>query len=157
MFSSLLFLLSAPALLAQAAGAPGDRYLYLHPNNDTSKCLNVRGGVFADGTPVDIADCNYNGGFNQEWKIFDGNTTVQVHGTTYCLDAGATPASGVGLKIWTCYEGLAAQKWYFTNDSRIALQDKGLCVDLTNGVHVSGNQVQTWQCTDNNANQAWTY
>jgi len=65
MFSSLLFLLSVPALLVNAASAPGDRFLYLRPNNDTALCLNVRGGVFADGTHImKSADCNYNGGLN---------------------------------------------------------------------------------------------
>ncbi|GLB36857.1 putative G-X-X-X-Q-X-W domain-containing protein [Lyophyllum shimeji] len=157
MFSSLLFLLSVPALLAQAAGAPGDRFLYLNPNNDTSLCLNVRGGVFADGTPVDVAACDLNAGFLQQWTLFSGSTKVQVHGTTYCLDAGSNPGNGVGMKIWTCYDNLPAQQWYFTNDSRIALENHGLCLDLTNGVHVPGNQVQTWQCTDNNNNQVWTY
>lgn len=35
------------------------------------------------------------------------------------------PANGVKMKIWTCYEGLAAQQWYWTDDNRIALTGKG--------------------------------
>lgn len=31
----------------------------------------------------------------------------------------------------------------------------GLCLDLTNGDTTNENQVQTWQCTDNDFNQVW--
>lgn len=37
------------------------------------------------------------------------------------------------MKIWQCYDGLAAQQWYYTGDNRIALTNQGLCLDLTNG------------------------
>jgi hypothetical protein len=86
------------------------------------------------------------------------------------------------MKIWQCYNNLPAQKWYYTDDNRIALEGQGKsgfqyrhdqlearclddlpnflsigqCLDLTNGVLTNGNQVQTWQCTDNNQNQVWT-
>ncbi|GLB34535.1 putative G-X-X-X-Q-X-W domain-containing protein [Lyophyllum shimeji] len=126
----------------------------LHPNGNAGKCLDVRGAVYANGTPVQIYDCNGTGA--QKWRLTRGNTKVQVAGTNFCLDAGSAPASGVGLKIWTCYENLAAQSWYYTNDNRVALFNQGQCVDLTNGVLTNSNQVQTWQCTDNNTNQIWT-
>jgi len=32
----------------------------------------------------------------------------------------------------------------------------GLCLDLTGGAHVSGNEVQTFKCSDGNTNQVWT-
>lgn len=60
------------------------------------------------------------------------------------------------MKIWTCFNNLPAQQWFYTGDNRIALQNEGLCLDLTNGVLDNGNQVQTWQCTNNNNNQVWT-
>lgn len=85
------------------------------------------------------------------------------------------PANGVKMKIWTCYEGLAAQQWYWTDDNRIALTGKGafsnptlarlnwfsttlylgLCLDLTDGKFDNGNPVQIWKCTDGNQNQIW--
>ncbi|KAF5376912.1 hypothetical protein D9615_007318 [Tricholomella constricta] len=154
MFSTLLILLSAPSLLVYAAATPGDQVSVIHPNGDTTKCLDVRGAIFADGTPVQIYDCNDT--VAQKWNISRAETTVQLNGTNFCLDAGSNPASGVGMKIWTCYEGLPAQTWYYTDDNRIALLGQGQCLDLTNGVHVNSNQVQTWQCTDGNTNQVWT-
>ncbi|KAF8060691.1 G-X-X-X-Q-X-W domain-containing protein [Lyophyllum atratum] len=128
----------------------------LHPNGNNEKCLDVRGAVYANGTPVQIYDCNGTGA--QKWKLRRGYTTVQVAGTTYCLDAGSAPASGVGLKIWTCYDNLPAQAWYYTPDdygNKLAVAHGDQCVDLTNGVLTNSNRVQTWQCAVNNANQVW--
>lgn len=75
-----------------------------------------------------------------------GSTIVRATGTNFCLDAGSgtsrrnlvsnsvivdpwpydvAPANGVGMKIWQCYTGLAAQQWTFTTDNHIALQSNG--------------------------------
>ncbi|KAF9529141.1 G-X-X-X-Q-X-W domain-containing protein [Crepidotus variabilis] len=134
---------------------PGDAMLGVpvHPNFNPSKCLDVRGAVFADGTPVQIYDCNGTGA--QSWVLNKESTKVRVAGTNFCLDAGSTPANAVGMKIWTCYDNLPAQQWFYTDDNRIALQN-GLCLDLPNGVLANSNQLQTWQCTDNNNNQVWS-
>jgi hypothetical protein len=35
------------------------------------------------------------------------------------------PENGTKMKIWTCYPGLGAQTWYYTDDKRIALKDQG--------------------------------
>lgn len=89
------------------------------------------------------------------------------------IDTHTAPGNAIGMKIWQCYDNLPAQQWYYTDDDRIALEGKGslpfrflfsndfmyvdlgLCLDLTNGVIVNSNQVQTWQCTDGNNNQIW--
>lgn len=36
------------------------------------------------------------------------------------------PGNAIGMKIWQCYDNLAAQKWFFTDDNRIALENRGL-------------------------------
>ncbi|TFK38428.1 ricin B lectin domain-containing protein [Crucibulum laeve] len=125
----------------------------LHPNGNVNKCLVVRYGNIYNGVPVDIGDC---GAGNSGWIFNKGTTVVQYGSTGYCLDAGSTPGNGVGMKLWQCYAGLAAQSWYYTADNRIALANQGLCLDLTNGSLQNFNQVQTWQCTDFNTNQIWT-
>ncbi|KAF8649444.1 hypothetical protein AX16_005791 [Volvariella volvacea WC 439] len=126
----------------------------LHPNGNPDKCLDVRGALYENGTPVQIYDCNGTGA--QRWRISAGLTKVRLDGTNFCLDAGSAPASGTGMKIWQCYDNLPAQSWYYTNDGRIALNGALQCVDLTDGGLWNGNQVQTWQCTANNLNQVWT-
>ena len=87
------------------------------------------------------------------------------------------PESGIGMKIWQCFDNLPAQAWYYTNDNRIAVTGQGplflyisqmqvvslkyalmtgQCLDLTNGILTNSNHVQTWKCTDHNTNQIWT-
>ncbi|KAF9466903.1 ricin B lectin domain-containing protein [Collybia nuda] len=125
----------------------------LHPNGNIDKCLDVRGGVFANGTPVQIYDCNDTPA--QGWRLNSEGTSIVLWGTDFCLDAGSNPGNGVGMKIWTCYGDLPAQSWYWSDDNRITLQGKGLCLDLPNGSTQNGNQVQTWQCSNGNTNQIW--
>ncbi|KAF6751003.1 carbohydrate-binding module family 13 protein [Ephemerocybe angulata] len=103
-----------------------------------SKCINVQGGVFADGTPVQLYTCN--GNPVQNWLLNRGSTKVQLSGTNFCLDAGSNPEAGNG----------------YTDDNKIALEGKGQCLDLPNGNLSNSNRVQTWQCTDKNENQVWT-
>ncbi|KAJ3552592.1 hypothetical protein NM688_g4073 [Phlebia brevispora] len=124
------------------------------PNGDTSKCLDVQSANFANGTPVQIYDCNGTGA--QNWVINSGSTAVQVAGQNFCLDAGDSPADGTSMKIWECYSGLAAQTWYYTSDDRIALENQGFCLDLTNGDDADGTVMQIWECTDDDTNQVWT-
>ena len=85
-----------------------------------------------------------------------GSTKVQLNGTNFCLDAGSSPSNGIGMKIWTCYDNLPAQQWFYTGDNRIALENQGFCLDLTNGSTADGNVLQTWSCTTGNTNQVWT-
>lgn len=128
----------------------------IHPNGNTAKCLDVVGGNFADGTPVDIYDCNETNA--QRWTISKGSTAVQVQGTNYCLDTGLNPGNGVKMKIWTCYSGSAPQSWYYTDDNHIAVEglNPGQCLDLTDGSTANGNVIQTWNCDGANGNQVWT-
>ncbi|KAF8992602.1 carbohydrate-binding module family 13 protein [Cyathus striatus] len=155
-FTSVLSLFSIPAALAglqvahQIGGIPGDQ---IFPNGDVYLCLDVRGGVAANGTPVDITTCNDS--TMQRWTINQGSMKVQWYGTNFCLDAGSTLGNGILMKIWQCFDNLPAQQWFYTSDNHIALENQGLCLDLPNGNLTSGVQVQTWQCTNFNQNQIW--
>ncbi|KAF9440465.1 carbohydrate-binding module family 13 protein, partial [Macrolepiota fuliginosa MF-IS2] len=122
---------------------------------NTNKCLDVRGGIFANGTAVQIFDCN--GTPAQQWDLQVGETHVRVANTAFCLDAGNSPANGTPMKIWTCFDNLPAQDWFYTGDDRIALTNQGLCLDLTDGNTTNTNVMQTFQCTDGNTNQIWTF
>ncbi|KAG6840324.1 hypothetical protein C0991_007437 [Blastosporella zonata] len=85
----------------------------LHPNGNAVKCLDVRGAVYANGTPVQMYvleykanlftstytystfrfsyDCNGTGA--QKWQLQRGSTKVRVAGTNLCLDAGSGTCS----------------------------------------------------------------
>ncbi|RSH94240.1 hypothetical protein EHS25_004043 [Saitozyma podzolica] len=125
----------------------------IHPQLDSTKCLEVRGSSYSNGVLVDIGNCN--NAANQKWQMARGSTAVKLAGTNFCLDAGSNPANGVQMKIWQCYPGITAQTWYYTNDNYIAVQNQGQCLDLTNGNTNAGNIVQTWACSSNNNNQHW--
>ncbi|KAF9556534.1 FAD-binding domain-containing protein [Agrocybe pediades] len=127
----------------------------IHPNGNNNKCLDVRAATYANGTPVQIYDCNGSGA--QKWVINRGSTTsIRVSGTNFCLDAGSSPANGVGMKIWQCFDNLAAQTWTYNSANMIALSVQNQCLDLTDGSLTNSNQVQTWQCSPGNNNQVWT-
>ncbi|KAJ7495530.1 G-X-X-X-Q-X-W domain-containing protein [Mycena latifolia] len=101
-----------------------------------------------------IYDCN--GSQAQKWVIKRGKGSVQVAGTNYCLDAGSSPGNGVGMKIWQCFDGLAAQTWFYDGVRKtLTLYNEGQCLDLTDGDLTNSRQTQTWQCTAGNTNQLW--
>ncbi|EAU82201.2 G-X-X-X-Q-X-W domain-containing protein [Coprinopsis cinerea okayama7 len=102
---------------------PGPETWRIHPGFNTAKCLDVRGAVFSNGTPVQIYDCN--GTAAQNWILNRGATSIRLNGTNFCLDAGSNPANGVGMKIWQCYDNLPAQQWFYRDDNRITLQNQG--------------------------------
>ncbi|EIM22544.1 hypothetical protein E3Q22_04355 [Wallemia mellicola] len=131
----------------------GEVGVAIHPNGDTSKCVDVAGASFGNGTPVQIYDCN--GTDAQKFVIRKGQTSVKVANRNFCLDAGSNPGSGIKAKIWQCYDGLPAQNFWYTGDNRIAVTGQGQCLDLTDGRKANGNVLQTWQCYDNNLNQVW--
>ncbi|EOQ99171.1 Endo-1,4-beta-xylanase A [Wallemia ichthyophaga EXF-994] len=133
--------------------APTETGMAIHPNGNMSKCVDVAGAEFSNGTPVQIYDCNDTEA--QKFVFTEGETKVKVANHDYCLDAGSDPASGTMAKIWQCYEDLDAQSFYYTDDYRMAVLGEGLCLDLTDGMMANGTVLQTWYCTDNNTNQIW--
>lgn len=121
--------------------------------NGQKKCLTVQGGVFADGTPVQIYDCY--GTQRQRWVINRGGTKVQLAGTNFCLDAGSESINGSQLKIGQC-NNIPEQQWNYTGNNHVVVQNRVLCMDLENGITTNSNKVQTWECSDSNTNQVWT-
>jgi len=128
----------------------------IHFNHLQNKCLGLRSEFIGAETPLQVYDCI--GTQAQSWVINKGSTRVQVAGTNFCLDAGTNPADGVQLKIEQCDDNLPGQKWNFTANNHIVLENQGFCMDLENGVTTTGSkaQVQTWTCSNENTNQVWT-
>lgn len=58
----------------------------IHPRWQSTKCLDVRGNYQADGTPVQVYDCNGTGA--QRWNIHEGTGQIRLADTNFCLDAG---------------------------------------------------------------------
>ncbi|MZE74006.1 RICIN domain-containing protein, partial [Streptomyces sp. SID5789] len=72
------------------------------------KCLDVNAGGTADGTVVQLWDCN--GSAAQRWVVTGARDIVNPQADK-CLDvSGNNSANGTRLQIWTCSGG-ANQKW----------------------------------------------
>jgi hypothetical protein len=141
------------------SGSSGSSTLNIHPNGDNTKCVGTLGGTYADGTPVDIFDCNQSN--TQKWQ-WNGDALTSVNpadGSTWCLDAGVQSqwADGVKMKIWECLPNLPQQTWTpVTSSGTIALPGGNFCLDLTNGIKTNQNVLQIWTCGAGNPNQLWT-
>ncbi|KAJ2918185.1 hypothetical protein MD484_g2219, partial [Candolleomyces efflorescens] len=131
-----------------------DDAVAIHPKGNTGKCLDARGGAAANGTVVQVYDCN--GGNAQRWTLRPGDTQVELAGTGFCLDASSSPGNRTPMKLWKCISGLRAQTWNYNARSQLTLATLGQCLDLTRGDLANRNTVQTFQCSNGNSNQVWT-
>ncbi|KAF8811220.1 ricin B-like lectin [Phlegmacium glaucopus] len=122
---------------------------------ESSKCLNVKGASFKDGTAVDINDCNNSTA--QTWEIYSGLTEVIVAGpdltTKFCLDAKTVDESSK-VVIWECNQN-PWQQWIFTDDGLLTLANNtNLCLEVPSHSSANGVQVQTFAC-NGGLNQVW--
>lgn len=114
------------------------------------KCLDVAGASSANGTAVQLYDCN--GTAAQQWTV-ETDGTVRALGK--CLDVtGSSTANGTRLQLWDC-TGAANQKWTVSAARDLVGQQSGKCADVTGNTSANGTPVQIWSCTGT-ANQKWT-
>ncbi|MFB7323311.1 MULTISPECIES: ricin-type beta-trefoil lectin domain protein [unclassified Streptomyces] len=114
------------------------------------KCLDVAGGSTANGTAVQLYDCNSSAA--QQWTVQpDGS----VRALGKCLDvASASTANGAKVQLYDC-NGTGAQQWSYnasTGDVVNLAADK--CLDVTDNSSANGTRAQIWSCTGA-ANQKW--
>ncbi|MYS46543.1 chitinase [Streptomyces sp. SID5998] len=113
------------------------------------KCLDVAGANSADGTAVQIYDCN--GTAAQQWTV-GADGTLRALGK--CLDVtGNSTANGAKVQLWTCTGG-ANQKWTVTAAHDIVNPQADKCLDVTDNNPANGSRAQIWSCTEA-ANQKW--
>ncbi|MFJ9121380.1 lectin [Streptomyces sp. NPDC102394] len=113
------------------------------------KCLDVTGANSADGTTVQLYDCN--GTAAQQWTV-GSDGTVRALGK--CLDVtGNSTADGAKAQLWTCTGG-ANQKWTVTAAHDIVNPQANKCLDVTDNSSANGARAQIWSCTGA-ANQKW--
>ena len=114
------------------------------------KCLDVAGGSSANGTAVQLYDCN--GSAAQKWTVAaDGS--VQALGKCLDVTSGST-ADGAKVQLYDC-NGTGAQRWSYnsaTGDVVNTAADK--CLDVTDNSSANGARAQIWSCTGA-ANQKW--
>jgi hypothetical protein len=118
--------------------------------DDTAECADVNGGSAADGTKVQMWDCNTSAAA-QSWTM-ESNGTVGINGK--CLDVtnGGT-ANGALIEEWTCNGG-ANQQWLAVN-GELVNPVSGKCLDDPGFNTTQGTQLDLWTC-DGGTNQQWS-
>jgi hypothetical protein len=118
---------------------------------NTGKCVDVRSSGTADGTPVQIYDCNGSGA--QIWThTVNGVTVLTALGK--CLDVtNGWAISGNSVQLWNCNTG-SNQEWTIGADH--TLKSLGYCLDVPNSNVGNGNQLQIYTCNGTNA-QKWYF
>ncbi len=117
----------------------------------SGRCLDVPNVSTANGTQVEIWDCN--GGTNQQWtQRSDGS--LQVYGNK-CLEvSNQATAAGSPVSIFDCNGG-TNQQWRVNSDGTIVGVQSGLCLDVTGQGTANGTLIEIWTC-NGGANQRWS-
>lgn len=114
------------------------------------KCVDVAGAGTANGTPVQLYDCN--GSAAQRWSV---GTDGTIRALGKCLDvASGGTADGTPVQLWDC-NGSAAQRWAVPAAQDIVNPQANKCLDASGGSSANGTRLQIWTCTGA-ANQKWT-
>ncbi|MFD0346978.1 ricin-type beta-trefoil lectin domain protein [Kitasatospora aburaviensis] len=113
------------------------------------KCVDVKGGTNANGTPVQIWDCLGNAA--QRWKI---GTDGTIRALGKCLDVqGGNTGNATRVQVYDC-NGTGAQQWQVRADGSILNPQSGRCLDDLGFSTTNGNQLGIWDC-NGAANQVW--
>ncbi|MEU3663534.1 lectin [Streptomyces sp. NPDC032940] len=114
------------------------------------KCVDVAAAHTANGTPVQLYDCN--GTAAQRWTV-GSDGTIRALGKCLDVNAGGT-ADGTVVQLWDC-NGSGAQRWVVTAAHDIVNPQADKCLDVTGNNAANGTRLQIWTCTGG-ANQKWT-
>ncbi|WP_431967751.1 glycoside hydrolase family 19 protein [Actinacidiphila sp. bgisy160] len=113
------------------------------------KCVDVAGANSANGTAVQLYDCN--GTNAQRWSN-PGDGTLRALGK--CLDiVDRSTADGAAVQLWDC-AGSANQQWVVTAAHDIVNPAADKCLDVRDNTSANATRLQIWTCTGG-ANQKW--
>ncbi|MGI5211446.1 family 16 glycosylhydrolase [Plantactinospora sp. CA-290183] len=113
-----------------------------------NRCVDIPGANPADGTQLQIWDCN--GTAAQNWTFTGG--TVRALGK--CMDvAGGSTANGANIQIVGC-NGNPAQQFVLSGAGDLVNPQANKCVDVRDMSSANGAKLQLWECTGS-ANQKW--
>ncbi|MFI9758790.1 RICIN domain-containing protein [Streptomyces sp. NPDC051963] len=114
------------------------------------KCMDVAGASSANGTPVQLYDCNSSAA--QQWTV-GSDGTLRALGK--CLDVtGNGTADGSTVQLWDCTGG-PNQKWAISGAQDIVNPQANKCLDVTGNNSANNTRLQIWTC-GGAANQKWT-
>jgi glucosylceramidase len=114
------------------------------------KCVDVAGAATANGTAVQLFDCN--GTAAQRWSVASDGS-IQALGKCMDITSGGT-GNGTTVQLFDC-NGTGAQKWTVTAGRDLVNPASGRCLDASGNSSANGTRLQIWDCTGA-ANQKWT-
>ena len=116
------------------------------------RCLDIIGDGTAQGTKVELWDCNGVGG--QKW-VQQSNGSLLNPQSGLCLDDPSdNNANGTQLQIYTC-NGTAAQQFAVHGGAPV-INSPGKCVDVLGDDNGSnGTAVEIWDCQSWAVDQHW--
>jgi hypothetical protein len=120
----------------------------------SGRCLDVKNDGTAEGTPVQISDCN--GGRAQAWTYNEVTRTLSAHQGTNCLNA---PSGNIGaeLQIMSCSNPRGHQEWVFNPDRTITHVPTGYVLDVKSGGMTAGSLVVLASPVANKTSQQWSW
>ncbi|WP_018548611.1 ricin-type beta-trefoil lectin domain protein [Streptomyces sp. LaPpAH-108] len=114
------------------------------------KCVDVAAANSANGTPVQLYDCN--GTAAQQWTVGSDGTIRALGKCLDIVDNGT--ADGSKVQLWDCTGG-PNQKWVVSSANDIVNPQANKCLDVTDNNPANGTRLQIWTC-GGGANQKWT-
>ena len=114
------------------------------------KCVSVKGGDPADGTPLILWSCH--GQADQQWELQANRTLRGLAGKCASVNGG-NPADGTNLILWPCH-GQADQQWELQADGTLRGL-AGKCVDAAGANSADGTPLILWPC-NSQPNQQWS-
>ena len=113
------------------------------------KCIDVNAASSANGTAVQLYDCN--GSNAQNWTVgTDG--TLRALGKCMDINAAGT-ANGSLVQIYDC-NGTGAQVWQPQSNGTLRNPASGRCLDASNNSSANLTRLHIWDCFAG-ANQRW--
>ena len=157
-FQPIAPILSKYGLSLKTDGGGGQGAIKL-VSKQSGKCFDVNAAGTADGTQIQLWDCNGTGA--QAFLLKDvGNGQYNLVNTNSnkCVDvSGSGTADGTKIQIWTC-NGTNAQRFYFTDmgsgNYRLANVNSNKCADVAGAGTANGTVIHQWGC-HNGDNQRW--
>ncbi|MER6167724.1 ThuA domain-containing protein [Streptomyces violaceorubidus] len=114
------------------------------------KCVDVAGASTANGTAVQLYDCN--GTEAQKWTVTSTGTLTALG---KCMDVtGAGSTDGTKVQLYDC-NGTGSQVWRPGANGSLVNPQSGKCLDATGPSSANGTRLQIWSCAGS-ANQSWT-
>jgi hypothetical protein len=115
------------------------------------KCVDLKDGNTANGSPVVIMDCN--DGLSQQWSYnsFVSGEIKYRGDLSKCIDlTGGDATNGVKLQLWDC-NGHNNQMWwgggtYQYLSSMTGSSGEKKCIDLYGADVTNGKQLELWDC-----------